>query len=115
MVLIYSGYLIARSAIDEPTQRANICAVLSVLGLVDMPIVYLSNRLFRTQHPKPVIFGDKDSGLDAHMTIVLLFSMATFALLLFCLARTRRRVAALERETHALQMHAMELTEFQTR
>ena len=36
------------------------------------PLVYLSNRLWRTQHPQPVILGGPDSGLDPVMGKVLL-------------------------------------------
>jgi len=33
-----------------------------------MPINYLANRLWRTQHPSPVFGGDPDAGLkDPHM------------------------------------------------
>ena len=111
MLLIYVGYLLVRGAIEDPTQRAVLCAVLSCFGLADMPLVYFSNRLFRTQHPAPVIFGAKDSGLDSRMLFVLLFSMFAFALLLSCLLRARQRLERLKRLAQGLQMQVFELDE----
>src|SRR4051812_24375846 len=49
--LLYAGYLMLRRAIEEPTQRATFAAAFSIFAFIDVPIVYLSIRLFRTQHP----------------------------------------------------------------
>jgi heme exporter protein C len=49
--LIYVSYLILRSAIDEPERRARFAAVVGIVGFVDVPIVFLSIRLWRTIHP----------------------------------------------------------------
>ena len=38
--LMYGGYLMLRRAIDEPTQRARISAVLSIFGFADVVIVW---------------------------------------------------------------------------
>ncbi|MGH9585285.1 MAG: cytochrome c biogenesis protein CcsA [Bryobacteraceae bacterium] len=109
LILIYVGYLLIRRGIDEPTQRAVLCAALSIFGMVDMPFVYMANRLFRTQHPAPVIFGGKDSGLDPRMLFVLLFSMVAFSLLLVCLVRLRQRLEELRRVAQGVRMHLIEL------
>src|SRR5579872_1140024 len=37
--LLYSGYLILRNAVEEPTQRAVFCAVFSIFAFLDIPIV----------------------------------------------------------------------------
>ena len=55
--LIYVGYLMLRGYVDDPTRRANLAAVLGILGGADVPIVYFSIRWWRTQHPAPVIMG----------------------------------------------------------
>lgn len=114
LILIYVGYLLVRRSIEEPTQRAVLCAVLSIFGMADMPIVYMANRLFRTQHPAPVIFGGKDSGLDPKMLFVLLFSMVAFAFLLTCLVRLRGRLEEFRVLAHSLQMQSLELEEHST-
>lgn len=60
--LIYVSYLLVRR-FAAGAQMQTLAAVLSVFGALDMPINYLANRLWRTQHPAPVIGGDTDSGM----------------------------------------------------
>ena len=102
LALIYSGYLILRSSIDDANQRAVACAVVSIFGMVDIPIVYMANRWWRTQHPQPVMF-EAAGGLDGDMRIVLYFTFAAMACLLWLLVRSRRRLEDLQRETDALR------------
>src|SRR5215469_2953755 len=59
--LLYAGYLMLRHAIEEPTQRATFGAVFNIFAFIDVPIVYFSIRLFRTQHPGPVFFSNTGS------------------------------------------------------
>lgn len=60
--LIYVSYLLVRRFASGAEMRA-LAAVLSIFGALDMPINYLANRLWRTQHPSPVFGGDPDAGL----------------------------------------------------
>jgi len=60
--LIYVSYLLVRRFASGAEMQA-LAAVLSVFGALDMPINYLANRLWRTQHPSPVFGGDPDAGL----------------------------------------------------
>lgn len=102
LALIYSAYLILRQSISEPNQRAVVCAVVSIFGMVDIPIVYMANRWWRTQHPAPVLLSSEGS-LDPRMSFVLFFTMFALALLCWCLVRQRRRLEALRKRTDALR------------
>src|ERR1700677_2970363 len=64
--LIYTSYLLLRRFAAGP-QVQTLAAVLAIFGAMDVPIVYMSNRWFRTQHPAPVFFGDSDSGMAPPM------------------------------------------------
>jgi heme exporter protein C len=64
--LIYVSYLLLRRFADGPQMQA-LAAVLSIFGALDVPIVYMSNRWWRTQHPAPVFGGDAGSGMDPSM------------------------------------------------
>ena len=75
--LIYISYLILRRY-STSGQTPVIAAVLAVFGFLDVPFVYMANRLFRTQHPQPVYFGGPGSGADPRMTFALLMNMAAF-------------------------------------
>lgn len=107
LALIYVAYLILRQSIFEPTQRAVVGAVVSIFGMVDIPIVYMANQWWRTQHPAPVLSGD--GALDPRMRFVLYFSFAALLFVFWCLVRMRRRIENLRRETDALrrEVHAL--------
>jgi len=102
---IYVGYLMLRAYTGEEQRGARFAAVFAIVGFVDVPIVYMANRLWRTLHPQPVIFGGSDSGLEPTMRYAFIFSIVTFILLfvLFLLLRlrverTRLEVDQLKRE-----------------
>ena len=60
--LIYVSYLLLRRFAAGP-QVQTLAAVLGIFGALDVPIVYMSNRWWRTQHPAPVFGGGPDSGI----------------------------------------------------
>ncbi|MFY9855536.1 MAG: cytochrome c biogenesis protein CcsA [Terracidiphilus sp.] len=60
--LIYVSYLLLRRFAAGP-QVQTLAAVLGIFGALDTPIVYMSNRWWRTQHPAPVFGGGPDSGI----------------------------------------------------
>jgi heme exporter protein C len=70
--LLYIAYLLLRETIEDAERRARISAVFGLFAFLDVPLVYVSNRFWRTQHPAPVFFGGPDSGIDPTMGRVLL-------------------------------------------
>jgi heme exporter protein C len=64
--LLYVSYLMLRK-LSSTGQTNTLAAVLSVFAGIDVPIVYMSIRWWRTQHPAPVFGGGADSGLDPSM------------------------------------------------
>jgi heme exporter protein C len=72
--LIYVSYLLLRRFAAGP-QVQTLAAVLGIFGALDVPIVYMSNRWWRTQHPAPVFGGSEDSGMDPVMVHALLWNM----------------------------------------
>lgn len=72
--LIYVSYLLLRRFAAGP-QVQTLAAVLGIFGALDVPIVYMSNRWWRTQHPAPVFGGGEGSGMDASMVSVLMWNM----------------------------------------
>jgi heme exporter protein C len=111
LLFLYAAYLVIRPAAPVES-RATICAVLCILGMADVPLVYLSNRLFRTQHPSPVIGGGPNSGLAPEMYKVLFSGMFVMLLLWWCVMCVRTRVARLERVADDLTRRAHELDDF---
>jgi heme exporter protein C len=72
--LIYMSYLLLRR-FAAGTQMQALAAVLGIFGALDVPIVYMSNRWWRTQHPAPVFGGSEGSGMAWSMASVLLWNM----------------------------------------
>ncbi len=79
---IFASGLILRSAIDEESKRATFCAVMAIIGFVDVPIVFLSARLWRSIHP--TVIRSAGIGLESSMLVTLVVSMV--AMLVFCAA-----------------------------
>jgi heme exporter protein C len=72
--LIYVSYLLLRRFAAGP-QVQTLAAVLGIFGALDVPIVYMSNRWWRTQHPAPVFGGGDGSGMDKSMLIPFMWNM----------------------------------------
>jgi heme exporter protein C len=72
--LIYMSYLLLRRFAAGP-QMQTLAAVLGIFGALDVPIVYMSNRWWRTQHPAPVFGGGPGSGMAPSMVGALLWNM----------------------------------------
>lgn len=71
--LLYVSYLLVRR-FSSTGQTQTLAAILSVFAAVDVPIVYMSIRWWRTQHPSPVFFGGQDSGVDPSMMPAFLWN-----------------------------------------
>jgi heme exporter protein C len=72
--LIYVSYLLLRRFAAGP-QVQTLAAVLGIFGAIDVPIVYMANRWWRTQHPAPVFGGSAGSGMAWPMTRVFLWNL----------------------------------------
>jgi heme exporter protein C len=76
--LIYVAYLMLRTAIPEASRRATFSAVFGIAGFVDVPIVFMSIRWWRSIHPA-VVTG-KGMDLDVAMYPAFFLSLAAFSL-----------------------------------
>jgi heme exporter protein C len=102
--LIYMSYLLLRRFSAGPQMQA-LAAVLGIFGALDVPIVYMANRWWRTQHPAPVFGGSSGSGMDPSMVGALLWNMLAWfawgALILgvrYSVERRQQRVAEAEQQ-----------------
>jgi heme exporter protein C len=104
--LLYISYLLLRGLIDDPGRRATLSAVFGIFAFLDVPLVYMSNRLWRTQHPAPVIFGGEGSGLDPTMSRVLGLCIVSMLCLMILVLVDRYRLECLRREFDELRQEA---------
>jgi len=95
--LLYVSYLLLRR-FSEGQQTATLAAVLGIFAYIDVPIVYMSIRWWRTQHPQPVILGGEESGLDPHMWPPLLVNWTAFLSLAALVVGIRYMLARAEQQ-----------------
>jgi len=101
--LLYVSYLLLRTLLADPERRPVFSAIFGIFAYLDVPLVYFSIRLWRTQHPQPVILGGSGSGINAVMLRVLLLCWAALTALMILLLRERYRLERMRHETDELR------------
>ncbi len=69
---ICSGYLVVRSHLDDPHQRARLAAILAIVGVLDVPLVVLAAYWYRGMHPAA-------PQMEPAMRATLLLSVVAFS------------------------------------
>jgi heme exporter protein C len=103
MWLMYICYLMLRGLLEDPRHRATLSAVFGIFAFLDVPLVYMSNRLWRTQHPQPVFFGGPNSGINPVMAKVFLLCMVAVLVVMIPVLLDRYRVECMNREMEELR------------
>jgi heme exporter protein C len=103
--LLYVSYLALRR-FSESQQTPVLAAALAIFAFIDVPIVYMSIRWWRTQHPQPVIGGGEGSGIDPVMRFALFANWTAFLAMAALVSWFRYRIA--RREYAAEQAAAMQ-------
>lgn len=76
---LYAAYLMLRR-LDLPRQRRSvICAVVGIAAFVDVPLVFLSARMWNSIHP--AVFASKEGWLEPEMKIAVFAFIACFGLI----------------------------------
>ena len=94
---IYLGYLMLRAYAPSKQQGARYAAVLGIVGFVDVPIVYMSTKWWRTLHPQQVIEPGQVS-MPPEMLQAFMISLLAFTLLFIWILIIRTRIALIEDE-----------------
>jgi heme exporter protein C len=98
--LMYVAYLLVRSFAIEPERGARFGAVIGIVGFIDVPIVFLTVNLWRTQHPTTIIF---EGGLTAPMLMTLVVCLAAFTMMYVLLTAQSARLKSMEAEIKRLK------------
>jgi heme exporter protein C len=98
LLVIFAGYLALRSFTDEFERRARWSAVVGILGFLNVPVVYLSVRWWRTIHQ----VQSAPSTVDTTFAWGLRLNAIAFLLLMIYFIRERYRAAAMEHRVEAL-------------
>jgi len=102
LLFLYLGVIALRNAIDDPRRGDKACAVLALVGAVNVPIIYFSVKWWNTLHQGSTISMTAAPKMAAIMLAgLVLLSLAAWA---YAIAMTLARVRAviLERERGAV-------------
>jgi heme exporter protein C len=107
LFLLYCSYLLLRR-FSTSEQTGTLAAALGIFSFLDVPIVYMAIRWWRTQHPQPVIAGGQGSGLDPQMWQAVLWNWLAFSCFAALIVTVRYKLARAEQ--HQLEtetLHAL--------
>jgi len=98
LFLIFVGYLALRSFVDDAVQRAKWSAAVGAIGAINVPIVYMSVKWWRTLHQPQSSPGT----LDPAFTLGLRLNAIAMLLVLIYFIRRRYEIARTERAVEHL-------------
>jgi heme exporter protein C len=104
--LVYVGYLMLRSSVEDPARRARFAAVYGIVAFISVPINFIAIRLWRTQHP--LMFGTEQGGLGPNMMFAFVFSLIAFTIWYVVLMWHRVRLEHVRDEVEHLKQRMME-------
>jgi heme exporter protein C len=98
LAFIYLGIMLLRGMYDLPQASARPCALLTIVGLVNLPIIHYSVRWWHTLHQPASILAWQRPTIALSMLWPLLGSMLGFALLGLAWVLWRSRISIVQRE-----------------
>ncbi|HEX4884641.1 MAG TPA: heme ABC transporter permease CcmC [Casimicrobiaceae bacterium] len=100
LLFLYFGIIALRQAISDPRRADRACAVLSLVGVVNIPIIYFSVKWWNTLHQGASV---KLTGSSMEMTMLAGMLVMSFAFWFYAVAvvLARARTIMLERERGA--------------
>jgi heme exporter protein C len=105
--LLFLAYMVLRNSIEDRGQRATLSSVVGLIAFLDVPVVYLANRVKASQHPAPVMGGGEKSGLSREFAITFAVGLVAMTLVYALLYRLRRDLAQLQDEIEQLAIGAL--------
>jgi len=104
LFLIFVGYLALRAFTEDPQQKARWSAAVGAIGALNVPIVYMSVKWWRTLHQPP----SSPETLDPRYTMGLRLNAIAMLLVMIYFIRRRYEIARLERAVeHMAEAAAM--------
>ncbi|WP_026363007.1 heme ABC transporter permease [Methylopila sp. M107] len=104
LFLMYLGLMALRSAMEEPSRAAKACAILTLVGSVNIPIIKFSVDWWNTLHqPASVIRAGKPA-MDSSILIPLLICALAFTALFLTLHLAAMRTELVRRRLRTLRV-----------
>ncbi len=107
LLFLYLGFIALQSAIEDRRTAANACAVLALVGVVNIPIIHYSVEWWNTLHQGATVTRFDKPAMATSMLIPLLTMFLAFKLYFGTTLLMRARVEILERERDTTWMKEM--------
>jgi heme exporter protein C len=101
LLFLYLGYIALVEAIDDPRRSDQAGALLSVVGTVNVPIIYFSVKWWNTLHQGASVSMNAAPKMAMTMLTAMLIMTLAFWAYSFAVVFTRARAIVLERERGA--------------
>lgn len=99
---VYTAYLVLRTLDISEARRGKICAVVGIVAFIDVPLVFISARLWRSIHP--AVFASRGGGLDEAMKITVITCVAAFGFIWAAMVLLRKAQLDAQARFEALRM-----------
>ena len=106
MWFVYCAYLILRASGIGGERRAVVSAVVGIVAFLDVPLVFLSARMWRSIHPS--VFKKTGGGLEPEMLTAMFVCLGAFGLLWLAVTGYRARQLAMDEKLEALARSSIE-------
>ena len=100
LLFLYLGFLALQSSIDDPRRADKACAVLALVGVVNVPIIYFSVIWWNTLHQGASVSMTSAPSMAAPMLWGMLIMVVAFWMYTIAAALARVRNIILDRERH---------------
>jgi heme exporter protein C len=101
LLFLYFGFLGLQAAIDDWRRADRACAVLALVGVVNIPIIYFSVQWWNTLHQGASVSFSKAPTMAATMFTGMILMVLAFWMYSIAVALVRVRAIILERERRA--------------
>lgn len=101
LLFLYLGYIALTAAIDDPRRADKAGAIVSLVGVVNVPIIYFSVKWWNTLHQGASVSLTKAPAMATTMLWGMLIMALAFWMYSIAIALYRVRAIILERERHA--------------
>ena len=97
LLFLYCGFIALSNAFEEPRRGDRAASLLSIVGIVNLPIIYFSVQWWNTLHQGSSV---KLTGSSMHVTMLAAMLLMTFAAWMYAIGASLVRVRSiiLERE-----------------
>ena len=101
LLFLFLGYLALRAAFEDRDKADRVSAILSVVGVVNVPIIHYSVEWWNSLHQTSTLLSEGGPAMTTDMLIPFLIMMLAFTLTFYWLLLRRLQAEIIEREGDA--------------